>query len=110
MDKKEQIKKQATAHMPNKTPEIKEEGKEAAPKASRPTPTALAATLADEIAKTVIRRLPHLLATRGEKKKVKKKAHLVEQGLFLDTSAIIDGRVFDIAGLGVLNGVFVVPE
>ncbi len=73
-------------------------------------PTSFAATLADEIAKTVIQRLPHMLTTRKERKKTKKKTKKIDNGIFLDTSAIIDGRIFDVATLGLLNGSFVVPE
>lgn len=72
-------------------------------------PATLAATLADEIAK----RLPHMIVARRQekdRKKVKKKTKTIENGLFLDTSAIIDRRIFDVATLGVFNGVFVIPE
>ena len=40
----------------------------------------------------------------------KKKTKTIEDGLFLDTSAIIDGRIFEVAALGVLTGVVVIPE
>ena len=33
----------------------------------------------------------------------------IENSIFLDTSAIIDGRIFDVINLGLLNGVIVVP-
>ena len=66
--------------------------------------TALVGALADEI----VKRLPHI--TRDPAKKAKKKQKKLEHSLFLDTSAIIDGRIFDVATLGLLNGVFVVPD
>lgn len=75
-------------------------------KVGRGLPASLAAALADEI----VKRLPHVLAARREKNQVKKKTKIIENGLFLDTSAIIDGRIFDIAVLGVLNGVVIIPE
>jgi uncharacterized protein YacL len=62
--------------------------------------------IADEVAKTVVRRLPH--PSRNRKKK---KANKVENAVFLDTSAIIDGRIFDVIHLGLLKAVnFVVLE
>jgi len=64
-----------------------------------------AAALADEI----VKRLPHM-ATRRERKPVRKKQNTIENGMFLDTSAIIDRRIFEVANLGLLNGVFVIPD
>src|SRR3989344_5565912 len=61
--------------------------------------------LADEIAKTVIRRLPSF-RRRTKRKKTKK----IENAIFLDTSAIIDGRIFDIINLGLFAGTFVALE
>src|SRR3989338_9846626 len=61
--------------------------------------------LADEIAKTVIRRLPSF-----RRRKKRKKTKKIEDAIFLDTSAIIDARVFDIINLGVFRGTFVVLE
>ncbi len=74
-------------------------------------PASFAASLADEIAKTVIQRLPHMIAARRERNTAKKKASkTIENGIFLDTSAIIDGRIFEVANIGLLNGIFVIPE
>ncbi len=61
--------------------------------------------IADEVAKTVVRRLPH--PTRSKKRK---KAKKVENAIFLDTSAIIDGRIFDVIHIGLLKGTFVILE
>jgi uncharacterized protein YacL len=58
--------------------------------------------IADEVARTVVRRLPH--------PKKRKKNGKVENAVFLDTSAIIDGRIFDVIHLGVLTANFVVLE
>lgn len=65
--------------------------------------------LADEVAKTVVKRLPKvLLHPRKAKKKSKPKK--IEKALFLDTSAIIDGRIFDVVHLGLISGDIVVLE
>ena len=72
-------------------------------------PAKFVQSLADEVAKTVVSRLPHIpnisRPTRRRKKTTK-----IEDPVFLDTSAIIDGRVFDIVNLKVLTGTFVIPE
>ena len=65
--------------------------------------------IADEVAKTVIKRLPAILP-HPRKKRNTGKSKKAEKALFLDTSAIIDGRIFDIANLGLLNGDIVVLE
>ena len=59
--------------------------------------------IADEVAKTVVRRLPH-------PQKRKRKAKKIENALFLDTSAIIDGRIFEVIHLGVFRSTFIVLE
>ncbi|MBI4080485.1 MAG: TRAM domain-containing protein [Candidatus Levybacteria bacterium] len=71
-------------------------------------PPRLVTMFADEIAKTVASRLPHLLP-KPRRKKVKR-AKKIENGIFLDTSAIIDGRIFDVIHLGLLNGIIVITE
>ena len=65
-----------------------------------------AAALAEEI----VKRMPHINTTSKEKKPIKRKQKTIENGIFLDTSAIIDGRIFEVANIGLLNGVFIVPE
>lgn len=69
-------------------------------------PPKLVAQLAEEIAKTVVSHLPHPGLPRPRKKKNQK----VENGIFLDTSAIIDGRIFDVIGLGLFSETFVVLD
>lgn len=64
--------------------------------------------LAEEVAKTVVQRLPGLL--QRPQKKSRKKIKKIENSIFLDTSAIIDGRVFDIITLGLIRGSIIVPE
>lgn len=66
--------------------------------------------LAEEIAKTVVARLPKMLPKRSLKKTKSKKIKKIENGIFLDTSAIIDGRIFDVIALGIFTGIFVIPE
>lgn len=75
-------------------------------------PPKLAAALADEVARTLVTRLPNMIprSRSGVTKVKKKKSKTIEYGVFLDTSAIIDGRIFDVIHLGLLNGVIVIPE
>lgn len=70
-------------------------------------PAKLVQALADEVAKTVVNRLPHVLPRRAPRTK---KSDKIENAVFLDTSAIIDGRVFDVVDMRVLTGTFVIPE
>ena len=63
--------------------------------------------LADEVAKTVVRRLPPFRLSRRGKKKNNKS---MENAVFLDTSAIIDGRVFDVISLGLFRGNVVILD
>lgn len=63
--------------------------------------------IADEVSKTLISRFPAVMRPRVRKKKVKK-ATKIENAIFLDTSAIIDGRIFDVIYTGLLNGVVVI--
>src|SRR3990167_9554635 len=65
----------------------------------------LVGLIADEVAKTVIKRLPHF-----RRPKKRKKTKKIENSIFLDTSAIIDGRIFDIIKMGLFTGSFVVLE
>lgn len=82
-------------------------------KSSSYIPTSLVGMIADEVAKTVVERLPNMLTLgnlrrrRAQASKPKKK---LEQAFFLDTSAIIDGRVFEVLKLGLFGSVIVVPQ
>ena len=69
-------------------------------------PPKFVAQLAEEVAKGVLSHLPHPNLTRPRRKKNQK----VENGIFLDTSAIIDGRIFDVINLGVFGATFVVLD
>lgn len=60
--------------------------------------------IAEEVGKIVARSIPHRRAKKTRKNKK------VENAVFLDTSAIIDMRVFDLAKIGALYGSFVVLE
>lgn len=66
--------------------------------------------IADEVANIVIKRipLPNRQPKKGKKKNNKKKE--AENAVFLDTSAIIDGRIFDVFEMGLLSGPVVVLE
>lgn len=65
-------------------------------------PPRLVAALAEEVARTVVTHLPH--------PRQRKKTEKIENAVFLDTSAIIDGRIFDVINLGLLSANFVVLE
>jgi len=64
--------------------------------------------LADEVARTVAKTLPSFRRQgKGSKKKNDKP---LENAVFLDTSAIIDGRVFDVISLGLFRGNVVILD
>lgn len=65
--------------------------------------------LAEEIAKTVVARLPKMLP-KVKNAKVAERKDPIDHGIFLDTSAIIDGRVFDLAHMGLFTGIFIIFE
>jgi len=69
-------------------------------------PAKFVQNLADEVAKTVVSRLPNMSRHTSKPKKQKN----IENAIYLDTSAIIDGRVFDVINLGVLTGTVIIPE
>jgi uncharacterized protein YacL len=60
------------------------------------------------IAEEVVKRLPKRQTSSTKKKKKKNKK--LENPIFLDTSAIIDGRIFEIISLKVFYGTFVILE
>lgn len=68
--------------------------------------------LAEEIAKIIMIRMPGLDLAGSRRKNVKKKIKIkkIIDPVFLDTSAIIDGRVFDLINLGILSGTFVITD
>jgi uncharacterized protein YacL len=63
--------------------------------------------LAEEVAKKVAGTLPKRSKTNHKKKNNGKE---FENGVFLDTSAIIDGRIFDVISLGLLRGSVVILD
>ncbi len=65
--------------------------------------------IAEEVSKTLVTRLPGMLM-RPRKKSKPKKAKRIENAVFLDTSAIIDGRIFDVIYLGLLSGTIVLTS
>lgn len=71
----------------------------------------LIGVIADEVAKTVVERLPNAVTSiphpKRNKKPEKKK---IEDAVFLDTSAIIDGRIFEVIKIGLIPGTLVVLE
>lgn len=74
-------------------------------KVTLPFPPHIVGALAEEIAKTVITHLPTLPRPQRRKKPQK-----IENAIFLDTSAIIDERIFDVISLGIFNAVFVILD
>ncbi len=67
----------------------------------------LIGAIADEVSKSIISRFPSMMH-RSKKKAKPKKTKKIEYALLLDTSAIIDGRIFDIISTGLLNGNIVI--
>ncbi len=63
--------------------------------------------IAEEVSKTIINTLPSMMRRRTRKPKTKK-AKKIEYPILLDTSAIIDGRIFDVISTGLLNGKIVI--
>lgn len=73
-------------------------------------PKGFVSNLADEVARTLAR-MPRFKRPKGKSSagwRTKKKK--IDNPIFLDTSAIIDSRVFDVIALGVFTGTFVVLE
>lgn len=90
-----------------KTPDG-EGGNDKAAQQTVPSPRYIS-QLADELARTLINRLPSL-PRRARTKPQVKKLKLIEHGIFLDTSAIIDGRIFDVIGMGLMTGEVVILQ
>ncbi len=66
--------------------------------------------IADEVSRTLVTRLPGMLIRRPRRKQKPKKTKKIESAIFLDTSAIIDGRIFDVIYLELLNGTIVITS
>lgn len=71
-------------------------------------PSGFMGAFADEVAKRVFQRLPKL--PNRTKKKTQVKSKTAQNGFFFDTSAIIDGRIFDVIKLGFLSGSIVILD
>lgn len=69
-------------------------------------PKNFVSSLAEEVARTLAKRFRRVPNPKNKNQKKKK----IENPIFLDTSAIIDGRIFDVANLGLFTGTFVVLE
>lgn len=65
-------------------------------------PPRVVAQIADQVAKAVYERVPMPKRSPAKKKKLQK-----ESGFVLDTSAIIDGRIFDLTAVGAFFGNFI---
>jgi len=88
-----------------KVPPVTEDEKKTDDKRSPVFSPNIISALADEVSKSLLSRLPTVM-TRPRRKKVKK-TQKIENAIFFDTSAIIDGRIFDVIYLGLLNGTVV---
>ena len=86
------------------SPKVEDEKKVEEKKPTTFTPSIIG-QIADEVSRTLMSRLPNMVS-RPRKKKVKK-TQKIEGAIFLDTSAIIDGRIFDVIYLGLMNGTVV---
>lgn len=62
--------------------------------------------IAEEVAKVVTARMSR---KNSDEKKIEQRP-IINNPIFLDTSAIIDGRVFDLIKMGVFTGTFVILE
>jgi uncharacterized protein YacL len=103
--------------MANKASTIQEKTKKnSKPKADSKRPAVFSpqmiGAIADEVSKSLITRLPGMIIHRPNRKKTTKRKKLkqVENAIFLDTSAIIDGRIFDVIYLGLLSGTIVITS
>jgi len=77
---------------------------------SQKFPKGFVNSIASEVAKTLAR-MPRFKRSKKKPNFQKKIRQLAEKNpIFLDTSAIIDGRIFDVVALGVFTGTFVVLE
>src|SRR5258708_3607607 len=101
MDKKEVI---------TKPKEITEQEKAEADRRTPAFSPNIIGAIADEVSKTLINRLPGMRQRTLRRKKTKKKTKRIENAVFLDTSAIIDGRIFDVIYLGLINGTVVITS
>jgi len=61
--------------------------------------------IADEVVKTMMERIPSLMTRSSAKPKTEKVNKKLEKAIFLDTSAIIDGRIFEVIKMGLLHDV-----
>lgn len=68
-------------------------------------PTRVVTAIADEVVKTMMQRIPNLMIRSNPKPKREKPNKKLEKAIFLDTSAIIDGRIFEVIKMGLLHDV-----
>jgi len=73
-------------------------------------PKGFVVSIADEVAKTLARMPRFKRSKRKPSAGWQTKKKKIDNPIFLDTSAIIDGRIFDIIALGVFTGTIVILE
>ena len=101
----------STQQIKNDTAKIIEKGEKEKTSSQNPLmlPPKLVGALAEELAKTLALRFPNMRPMPNSKPK-QKKVKKIELPIFLDTSAIIDGRIFDVINMGLLYGVIAIPD
>jgi uncharacterized protein YacL len=73
-------------------------------------PKGFVSSLADEVVKTLAKMPRFNRSKRKSSANWRTKKKKIDNPIFLDTSAIIDGRIFDVIELGVFTGTFVALE
>lgn len=101
MGKEEEKKQEVTVVTEEKKAEKKQDDK----KSAMFSPNLIGA-IAEEVSKSLMSHWPNM-PSRPKKKKLKKTSK-IDGAIFLDTSAIIDGRIFDVIYSGLLNGTIVI--
>lgn len=67
----------------------------------------LIGAIADEVSKKLMSSFPAMM-NRPKRKPKASKAKKIDYAILLDTSAIVDGRIFDVISMGLLNGNIVI--
>jgi uncharacterized protein YacL len=113
--KQDKVEKKATPEVPQtpETKEVPEVAEATPPKRSRRSQVfspKLIGAIADEVSKSLMSRFPSVLPRPRKRAKVNKAKAKIENAIFLDTSAIIDSRIFDVIYTGLLNGTVVITD
>jgi len=98
--------------VPPQEGEVVEEGGDGSRQVQNPLnlPPKVIGTIADEVAKTLMSRIPSMIPRPRQPRKKVRKSKRIDLAVFLDTSAIIDGRIFDAIQLRLFYAVYVIPD